>query len=258
MRTALAMLAVMAAPAAAEPWRAVYHLHVGGLRAMEAVVTFQFAGPGYRVEVRSRTMGLAGVLARSEQRTVVEGDWAGEVPRPRRYTVSGTFRGQPRHVEMEFDAQGRPLLRALVPTNASENREDVSAERAAGAIDGLSAVVALARVVAATGRCEAQTRLYDARRLSSVLVRTAAAREAVPNTWGVGLQGEAMRCEIESRLLAGFALDRDRARPPEPFTITAWVGPQAEGAPPVPMRIEIVTRWWGSAYATLERFEPAR
>jgi hypothetical protein len=258
MRAPLALALMLAGPAAAEPWRAVYHLHVGGLRAMEAEVTFAMAGPRYRVEVLARTTGLAGIFARSEQRTVVEGVWAGDVPQPRRYSVEGRFRGQPRRVEMEFDAAGRPVLRALVPTNAAENREEVPADRATGAIDALSAVVALARVVAATGRCEAETRLYDARRLSSVLVRTAAAREAVPNAWGVGVQGEAMRCEIESRLLAGFALDRDRARPPEPFVITTWVGRQAAGAPPVPMRIEIMTRWWGSAYATLERLEPVR
>ena len=247
---------LLATPAAAQPsWQAVYDLHVGGLRALQAEVTFQIDGPRYRVEVHTRTRGLVGLFARSEQRTVVEGVWQGDTPRPTSYRVDGTFRGQRRLVEMEFDAAGRPALRALVPSNGAEQREDIPADRALGAVDALTAVVGLARIVTATNRCEAETVLYDARRLSQVVVRTAAAAEPVPNDWGVGLQGQALRCTIESRLLAGFRLDQDRARPPEPVTITAWVGQPRAEAPPLPMRIEISTRWWGRAYATLERVE---
>lgn len=256
MRSILFAGLLLATPAAAQPgWQAVYDLHVGGLRALQAEVSFQIDGPRYRVEVHTRTRGVIGLFARSEQRTTVEGVWQGDVPRPTSYRVDGTFRGQRRLVEMDFDRAGRPILRAVQPTNGAEQREEITPDRALGAVDALTAVVGLARIVAATNACEAETTLYDARRLSAVVVRTAAAAEPVPNEWGVGVQGQGLRCTIESRLLAGFRLDQDRSRPPEPFTITAWVGRAEAGAPPLPMRIEIATRWWGRAYATLARVE---
>ncbi|MCS6892568.1 MAG: DUF3108 domain-containing protein [Rhodovarius sp.] len=257
MHRVLALLLCLsaAAPAAAQTWRAVYDLHIGGLRALQAEVTFTLDGPRYRVEVHSRTRGIAAWFAHSEQRTVVEGEWQGDTPRPLAYRVDGHVRGQRRLVDMVFDPEGRPVLRAVLPSNSSEAREEIPPDRALGAVDALTAVVGLTRIITATNRCEAETRLYDARRLSRVVVRTAAAAEVVPNDWGTGLQGRGLRCEIESRLLAGFRLDEDPARPPEPVKLTAWVATLREDAPPLPLRIELAPRWWGSAHATLVRLD---
>jgi len=255
MRIALTCLALLALPAQATTWTATYELHAAGLRALEAVFTFDVDGPGYRIEVQTRSRGLIGVFSSSNQRTTVEGTWQADQARPRRYRANGTFRGQPRIVSMDWRSDGQPVVSALEPTNAAETREDVPANLLPGTVDALTGIVQLSRIVADTGRCESRTRLYDARRLTEVAVRTAGI-EPVPNDWGAGLQGQALRCVLETRLLGGLRQDQDQTRAREPTQTTAWIARVNETAPPVPFRIELASRWWGRMHAVLVRMEP--
>ncbi len=256
MRIILACLALLAAlPAHASSWTATYELHAAGLRALEAVFIFDVDGPNYRVEVQTRSRGLVGLFASSNQLTVVEGMWQGDQARPRRYRANGTFRGEPRVVAMDWRPDGQPVIAVLEPTNAAETREDVAPNLLSGTVDALTGIAQLSRVVAETGRCESRTRLFDARRLTQVTVRTAGI-EPVPNGAGAGLQGQALRCVLETRLLGGLRADQDQTRAREPVQTTAWIGRVAENAPPVPFRIELASRWWGRMQATLVRMEP--
>lgn len=256
MRIILACLALLSLPAQATSWTATYELHAAGLRALEAVFIFDVEGPNYRIEVRTRSRGLIGLFASSNQLTVAEGVWQNDQARPRRYRANGTFRGQPRLATMEWRPDGLPVISALEPTNAAETRQDVAADLLAGTVDALTGIVQLSRVVAETGRCDSRTRLFDARRLTQVTVRSAGI-EPVPNDWGNGLQGQALRCVLETTLLAGLRADQDQARAREPVQTIAWIGRVAETAPPVPFRIELTSRWWGRMHATLVRMEPA-
>ncbi len=238
MRLSLAILGLLSASpvAQATAWTATYEFHAAGLRLLEAQFSFDIDGLEYRLEVHSRSRGLAGFFARSEQTTTVTGRWAGDVPRPSRYRVWGSFRGERRVVEMDYAADGAPRITALVPSTAEDLRETVPPERLPGALDALSAVARLSRLVAQTGRCDVQATMFDARRLTQVTVRTVGP-EATPNDWGAGMQGPALRCELESRLLAGFRTDQDRDRAAVPVLTTAWIGRPVEGAPPVPLRL---------------------
>ncbi len=250
------LLLALPRPGQATAWTATYEFHAAGLRVLEARFTFDVDGPQYRLEVLSRSRGLASLFARSEQVTSVTGSWAGDTPRPRSYRVQGAFRGQRRAVAMEFGPDGLPRLGELEPSLASENREPVPPERLGGTLDALSAIARLSRLVAQTGRCDVQAQLYDARRLTEITIRTQGT-EAVPTEWGAGVQGQALRCELESRLLAGWRTDQDIERAREPFMTTAWIGRPIAEAPPVPLRIELATRWWGRMYGVLTHIERA-
>ena len=253
MRIPFVCLALLLAlPAArAASWTAVYELNAAGLRALEATFTFDVDGPNYRIEVRTRTRGLVGFFANSNQVTVAEGAWQGNEARPRLYRVNGVFRGQPRMVTMDWRPDGQPQVSALEPSNTAEQREVVAPSLLPGAIDALTAIVQLSRVVAQTGRCDVRSRLYDGRRLTQVTVRTAG-MEAVPN--GAGAQG--LRCVLQTVPLAGLRTDQDQTRARTPVETTVWIARAAANAPPVPFRIELASQWWGSLSATLVRMEP--
>lgn len=255
---ALACLLLLALTRAgqATSWTATYEFHAAGLRVLEARFLFDVDGPGYRLEVVSRSRGLASLFARSEQVTTVTGLWVGDMPRPQRYRVLGAFRGQRRAVEMDYGPDGQIRLGEVEPSLAAESREAVPAESLAGSLDALSAIARLSRIVAATGRCDVQARLYDARRLTEVTVRTQG-NEPVPTEWGAGMQGEALRCELETRLLAGWRTDQDIEQARQPVVTTAWIGRPVAEAPPVPLRLELATRWWGRAHGVLMRMERA-
>jgi Protein of unknown function (DUF3108) len=253
----LAALALaIAAPARATPWTATYEFHAAGLRVLEAEFTFDVDGPQYRLEVHSRSRGLFNVFARNEQTTSVSGRWEGDTPRPERYRVRGAFRGQSRIVDMDFAPDGMPRLGALEPSNATDMREEIPRENLAGTIDALSAVAQLSRIVARTERCEADARMYDARRLTRVHARTIGT-EAVPADWREGLRGMALRCEVESVLLGGWRTDQDIERARQPVVTTVWIARPVAEAPPVPLRLELATRWWGRLHGVLTKIERA-
>jgi hypothetical protein len=235
----LTLLLLLSAPAAAEPWRATYSILAAGLPIAEVELRFTLDGPGYSVESRTRSLGLARLFLRGEQVSRSEGAWAAGQPRPRLHLSEGNWRGVLRQTRLEYGADGAPRVAVLTPAQDMP-RSPVPASATPGTMDGLSALAGLARHVRDTATCETQARSFDGRRLTQLQV----AQDPAP-----GLPH--LRCVIEARTVAGYALDRDPAEARQPLRILAEFGPRARGTPAVPARVELGSRWWGNIEATL-------
>jgi hypothetical protein len=253
----LIVLAATAAtrPAQAEaPIAALYEVHAAGLTVMRVEAMLDLGGSGYRVVTRARATGLASLFARGEQVTSAEGRWLGDRARPRQYRADGTWRGAKREVVMDYAPDGQPLLRALEPPERGE-REPVPEALRLGTMDTLSALAQLARTVARTGRCEGVAATYDGRRRLDLTARTEGTDILAPQPGFPG--GEALRCVLESRLLAGRRLDDDAATAMRPQQATAWlarVGGAGEAL--LPVRVEAPSRWFGTLRIQLVFQEP--
>ncbi len=233
---------LVAAPAAAEPWRATYSISAAGLPVAEVQLRFTLDGPGYSVESRMRSLGIARLFLRGEQVSRSEGAWAAGLPRPRLHLSQGNWRGVLRQTRLEYGPDGAPRVAVLTPAQDMP-RSPVPPAATPGTMDGLSAIAGLARHVRDTATCETAARSYDGRRLTQFEV----ARDPAPPPPG----GAALRCVIEARTLAGYALDRDPEEVRRPLRILAEFGPRAPGTPAVPARVELGSRWWGDIEATL-------
>jgi hypothetical protein len=246
------LLLPLAAPAAAQPMRATYEVRAGGMAVLELEAIFDVSAAGYRLETTARTRGLAATFVPGEQVSRVAGAWQGVQPLPGAYASDGTWRGRARRVALEWQ-QGAPVLTALEPTEAEE-REPVSAEQRRGTLDALSAMALLARSVQANGTCDAEAAVFDGRRRTDFRARQAGWSRIAPlrGAWA----GDAMRCEFEGRLVAGFRHDQARETAAAPQSGTAWIAAPYPGAPPIPVRIDMATRWFGTATAILLRAEP--
>lgn len=125
------------------------------------------------------------------------------------------------------------------------DRLPVPASSRAGTIDPLSALTALIRDVARTGRCDDSVRTFDGRKLEQFDVRTAG-EEAVPPSIHSAFSGPGLRCAYVRRVLAGARGDgtgedgRTRAG-------SIWLGPVLPGLPRLPMRVVAETQWLGDA-----------
>ncbi len=246
-------LALLPAVAAAEPLIARYEVHAAGMRVMRIEALLDIDGPRYLVRTRVQMNGMIGVFARGDQETSAEGAWRGTEPVPARYRVAGTWRGDRRVVVMDYGPDGRPLLRAIEPPNAGE-REPVPDALQAGTMDALSALAKLTRTVAQTGRCDTGARVYDGRRRADYAVRTAG-QGVLPVEGGFG--GPALKCVFESRLVAGFRGDQDAEEARRPQTADIWLGQPLPGRGPLPVRVELPSRWFGTVRAVLTSVEPA-
>lgn len=238
-------LALVAAPAAAEPWRATYTVAVAGVPVLEAEFRFTLEGPRYLVESRVRSLGLAALVMAGEQVARSEGVWHGGEPRPVLHETEGRWRGRARRTRLEYGPEGAPRVTRLEPAEDMP-RSPVPEAALAGSLDTLSALLLLARRVRETARCDARATGFDGRRLA----RFEAAAEAPASA----AEAHLLRCVIEHRVLAGYALDRDPAQARGPHRIAVVFERPAPDAPPLPLRAELGSRWWGRIEARLEGF----
>ena len=249
MRACLSLLlGLLSLPAAhAQPvpeQHAGYDVYAVGVPVAVLNTGFALGPSDYRIDLAFRTTGLVGWLYRGHQRSDVEGSWQGDRPAPRRFSGEGVWGGRARQILIDY-AAGRPLVRSLVPPNDAE-REPVPPALQVDSVDTLSAIALLMRRVARTGRCEAEATTFDGRRAVDVAARTVGEEVLAPNARSI-FTGRALRCDFEGRLLAGFLRDGDQAESRRPRHGSAWLARIEPGAPPIPVRIDFETRWFGPA-----------
>lgn len=258
MHSAIALLAVslaaMAAPAVAEPLRALYSVRGGGFQMMQVEAVFDLDTPGrYAIQASWRSTGVARVFGSARFSGMVEGRWAGNEARPGRYSVDGTWRGEPRRTLLEYPG-GQPVLRLRVPQNDTDH-EPVPQDMTRDTIDQFSAVAQLVRLVAQTGRCDGRASVYDGVRRVEMQARSAGRDRLFP--WSSAWHGEATRCAFTGRQIAGFRREADQERAREPQEGVAWLAPPRPGDMPIPVRLEIPSRWLGALSIYLMEVGPA-
>jgi len=243
-------LTLASAPAGAEAVFVRYEIRTAGLAIMQVEALLDLGGPRYRILTRLHTTGLAGILLSGEQVTLAEGAWQGAEPMPLTFRLEGRWRGNLRRVVMDYAPPGQPRLRTVEPPNEAE-REIVPEGLQRGTTDALSALAKLARNVALTGRCDGEAAVFDGRRRADYRVRTAGIeRLTAEGAFG----GEALRCAFEGRVIAGFRRSEDPEEAREPQYGTAWLARVLPGSPPLPVRIEVPSRWFGTIRVVLAEF----
>ena len=255
-RAALLLLALAVGPgaAAAEPLRASYEVRAAGLRIMEVEAMIDLDAPraGYALELRTRLRGVAAAFGSGEGVSRASGTWRAGQARPAGFSSDGVWRGQARTLLMDYP-DGQPVVRRIAPPD-EEEREPVPEELRRGTLDSLSVLAQLMRNVAGSNRCEGRAAVFDGRRRIDFTAVTEG-MQALPasgEAWG----GEALRCRFEGRQVAGFPRDQ----PPEdrrPQLGTAWLAAPRPGTPPIPVRVEVPSRWFGALTATLVRVSAA-
>lgn len=246
----IAAAVLLAGQASAQPLRATYEVYAGGVTILQLEAEFDVSPAGYRVMTTARTRGVAATFVPGEQAARAVGEWAGMAAKPVAYGTDGVWRGRIRRTVLDWPA-GDPVVVDLQPAE-DEPRDEVPADLRRGSIDGLSALAQMSRLVATDGHCDGQARVFDGRRRSDYASRTVGQEVILP--WQGAWHGPALRCAFEGRLVAGFRLNQRRTDT-TPQRGTAWVAAPFAGAPPIPVRIEVPSRWFGQATAVMLRAE---
>lgn len=235
--------------ARANPVEAEYTVSQSGLPVMDVTLAIQLSEASYRLVSVSRARGLARLFLPAEQRAEVRGDLLGRQVQPLRYMAEGNWRSGTRRTVMDYIA-GTPRLSVLEPPEGPD-RIPVTPEQRQGTIDTLSALVRLSLDTAATGRCDMTGSVFDGRRrlewssrtVGTTSVAVGAAQTPTP----------ALRCALQSRLVAGFRKEDDPAQAGRPREAEAWVALFGAGLPPLPVRVEFPSTMLGSMRLELSR-----
>ena len=245
----------LAYPAMAqEPLRLSYKTYAVGLHIAEAEAALNLGPWTYQFALSFRTTGIVGVVVAGQNASAVHGTWNGDRAAPRQYTSSGIWRGEPRATQIDYD-QGIPVIQQLLPPLEPE-RDVVPDTLRAGTTDSLTALVALIRTVARSGRCENSIRTFDGRRTAEIVSHTAGL-ETLEVTGRSSFAGPALRCDFSSRVLAGLRTDEAAKPDYRPLRGSAWLAAVASDRPPIPVRLTVETRWFGDATSYLTGIEPS-
>jgi hypothetical protein len=250
--TAAAALLLALAPAAhaAEAVEAHYVARVAGFRVMTIDVHATIQPETYRITARARSAGLATLAARFDQTAIAEGAVTDAGIRPLRFRSEGAWQGETRRVDLAL-AETPPRV-TLDPPEVPE-REPVPPALARGGVDTLTALLAVSRQVSRHGArgCDLDVTVFDGRRLKRITL-SPAGEARVSGHPGV----TAVRCHVEGRQLAGFWRNWDREEAERPQTGMVWIAAPFEGAPALPLRLEMGIDWLGTLVVTLNDARP--
>jgi len=230
-----------------------YKLYVLGFPVADAVLGIDLATRAYRASLGFRTTGLADLATNGRLQQSASGRFEGDWPAPLEFNSNGSLRGQQRIVDLTWH-DGNPIATTITPPNATE-REDVPPILRAHTIDPLSMIVQLVALAARTGRCEGAAHGYDGRQLELFEARTAG-EEDLPRSPRSSFSGHTLRCDFTDQTLAGF---RFGSPPEEKLRMhqgTIWLSQVLPGAPRLPVRASIETRWLGDAMIYLTSVAP--
>ena len=268
-RTLGFLLSVAAAPAFAEPnalpsppspgtrgtAEMTYDGYAAGLNAVKVRAAIELRSDGYDIGVNFRTSGMIGAFLSGDMLTRVNGTWRTDRAAPSRYRSGGTWRGDQRHIEIDYP-DGQPHVSNLTPA-VDEAREPIPEAMKHDTTDALSAIAFLLHTVAQTGRCDGHVQTFDGRRVSDVVARTVGT-EVLPEESRSTFKGPALRCDLEGRQTAGLPKDAapdDMIRKVQHSTI--WLTVPKPGMPVVPVQMSFEVRSLGHMilYVTQARAE---
>jgi hypothetical protein len=243
----LGLLLLFAVPARAQEGpgvRASYGIYAAGFHVADVEVTFGVGPRHYQVRLAYHTTGLVSVFHHGHQLNTVVGTWDVDRPQPLEYQSVGVWQGDDKVTLIDY-LHGQPLVRRLIPSQETE-REPVPLSLQQNSVDSLSALAMLIRRVTDTGRCEASVHMFDGNRASEITAHTAGDEVLAPTTLS-SFSGKALRCDFLGQMLAGFLYSDRSAYDRRPLHGSAWLARLVPGEPPVPVRMQFETHWFGEA-----------
>ena len=243
------LLLVPATPHPAMAVEAIYQVTQTGIPVVEITAQFEARPDGYWMRSVSRAVGIGRLFAAHEIRSEVEGTWRAEGVVPQHYQVEGHWRGDARRTVLLY-REGMPQIMELEPPEGVTN-EPVPLPARRGAIDSLSALAWMSRMVTQTGGCDLAGPIFDGRRRldwSSRTIGTARVTHA-------GQEVESLQCGLESRLVAGLRHGDDPVRAMQPRSATAWLAKVDARLPLIPIRVEFPSTIFGTMRLELQRLK---
>ncbi len=219
-----------------------YKVYFGGFAAVALEIDLARTAEEYRILTKVRTLGVIDKLFPWTMRAYSRGRLAGRELRPEAAGQTSAWRGRERIIDVRYD-DGRPIVARVVPTPDRDERVPVSDEDVRGTVDLASALLSLSLAAEAGRGCTGRVPVFDGRRRYDLIAERIGV-EQIRRFGRAGYEPRALKCRVTMVRRSGFRkitnhdeLDTDR------HSGTVWFAPPGAGMPPVPMRIEVETRW---------------
>jgi hypothetical protein len=231
-------------PVQAKAMKLDYDIYAGGLFLVSGEMKLDLGRDRYSAGVEARGGRLVDLLSRWSYKASADGRVENGVQvSPEEFRSFRSQRKRKRALNMDYDKTGNVSVTAE-PPQSELSANAVAPEFRPNTLDPVSAMVG----VIATGNtsgCAGTFPVFDGRRRYDVIV-TSNGTDTLQKSSRNLHAGEAEKCTILLRPVAGFERDRDE----EDFfrygvnrSATAWFARPLAGEPPVPVRIQVDLEW---------------
>jgi hypothetical protein len=243
---ALALAGPMAAPAAAaEGLKVRYDVYLGGIHGLDAEFTLRRTNGRYAFESVSRTHGIWSYLFRWESRSMGEGRLEGTRLVPEMHRARSTGGGEPRGLDITYDADGSVASVVIEPKIEETDRVPIPADLIRGTTDATTGLMQALSLMPPGGTCGGTIPVYDGRRRFDVRLEPAGVKDLAANKYST-FAGPASVCRLLFRSVAGGrtpertmfwrAVDKDGNAG---FPTTVFLAPVGPGGETMPVRVEV-------------------
>lgn len=237
-----------ASSAQAEPFSVKYDVYFGGFHVLNAQANWEQNAKTYAIAAQAETQGFVGWLHPWKGNTSSQGRLDTGKVIPARHENWGTARDDAadgeRLVHLTYDDAGNLTDSLVKPEQDWDERHPLPDDAGVGTLDPLSVIAGLSQLLQREGRCEGSFAVFDGRKRYDLMVSDAGETQLEATDYSI-YAGPARGCRLDYEMLGGHRIERNKYAETARERIV-WVARPAEGAPLVPVRLEIET-----AYGTL-------
>ncbi len=235
---------LIAFPVQANAMKLDYDIYAGGLFLVSGEMKLDLGRDRYSAGVEAKGGRLVDLLSRWSYKASADGRVENGVEvSPEEFRSFRSQRKRKRALNMDYDNAGNVAVKAE-PPQSELSANAVAPEYRPNTLDPVSAMVGVIAAGSASG-CAGTFPVFDGRRRYDVIV-TSNGTETLQKSSRNMHAGEAEKCTILLRPVAGFERDRDEQdffRYGTDRSATAWFAKPLAGGPPVPVRIQVDLEW---------------
>jgi hypothetical protein len=208
-----------------------YDVRFGPVRLLEMRARVELEKARYRTSAEMRTVGMVALLFPWQSAAHSAGVRSPGSLSPFRHWSEGTYRGEKRLVEIDYDDGG--LVRSHIePLPQNDWRAAVPPDMQQGTMDPLSATIA-----AVDSNCRGTLRVFDGRRRYDLHLTDLGTVDVQPSGDHI-YAGPARHCRALVEALGGFWRS-DPRQSETPTTLESWIAVPRPGLRPLPVYLEL-------------------
>lgn len=234
-----------------------YNVYAGGMHALKADLNLSLGTENYAVGLQAETDGVIGSLFPWRGTYGTKGATHDGKLEPLAFESKSIWKQKVKASALEYDGKGGFVESRTIKNGTSTVDPAVNESLTADTADMLTAAVKLFQASSTAGKCEGKSAVFDGKRRFNIVFKPDGKEIIAPSKYS-SFSGEALRCIVEVEPVAGFkpkdmkrgwmvVQEHTRERHKMP---TLWLASPAEGAPAVPVRMEIASAY-GSVVAHL-------
>jgi hypothetical protein len=234
-----------------------YDVYAGGFKALNAELVLDLDRQAYDMELKAQTQGFIGALFPWKGDYSTSGHAEKGALVPSLHTASSAWRDTKTVTEMNYDPKGRLYKTTTAEKGKTVINRDIDPAMSKDAVDMLTSALLVMQHTRNTSQCDGNFPVFDGKRRFNVQLKDQG-KEILPHSRYSKFSGEALKCTVEVKPVAGFTPNDQKrgwmavqnhteARHKLP---TLWLARVEKAGPLVPVRVEIASEY-GSVVAHL-------